>query len=69
MRRLKLLKKLTTIFQPIYQILQGVLLLVKQKKEARQNILEALALHLEGLKEDGLTIPLPASEADYVVAQ
>ncbi|MDO9536121.1 MAG: type II toxin-antitoxin system HicB family antitoxin [Bacillota bacterium] len=40
----------------------------KTKEEARQNIVEALGLHLEGLMEDGLPVPEPSSEADYVVA-
>ncbi|MEW5919848.1 MAG: type II toxin-antitoxin system HicB family antitoxin [Bacillota bacterium] len=41
----------------------------KTKEEARQKIVEALVLHLEGLVEDGLPVPEPSSEADYVVAQ
>lgn len=36
--------------------------------EVRQNISEAIELHLEGLREDGLPIPEPTSLADYVEA-
>ena len=32
--------------------------------EAEREIQEAIALHLEGLREDGLPIPMPASVVD-----
>jgi len=57
-----------TIFLPICRI-PGCVATGKTKEEARQNILEALSLHLEGLREDGLPIPPPSAEADYVGAQ
>lgn len=34
--------------------------------EAEQAIREAIALHLSGLREDGLPIPVPSSQVDYV---
>ncbi len=34
--------------------------------EAEQSIREAIALHLSGLREDGLPIPAPSSQVDYV---
>ncbi len=34
--------------------------------EAEREIQEAIALHLEGLREDGLPIPMPASVVEYV---
>lgn len=34
--------------------------------EAEREIQEAIALHLEGLREDGLPIPIPASVVEYV---
>ena len=40
----------------------------KTIKEAKKNITEALAMHLEGLAEDGLTSPRPKAKADYVAA-
>lgn len=33
-----------------------------------RNIRLAIALHLEGMREDGDPIPAPSSEADYVEA-
>ncbi len=41
----------------------------KTRDEARQNVVDALELHIEGLMEDGLPIPTPKSEADYIVAE
>ena len=35
-------------------------------EEAKKNITEALAMHLQGLIEDGLSSPEPRAKADYV---
>jgi predicted RNase H-like HicB family nuclease len=35
-------------------------------EEAKAEIREAIAFHLEGMREDGLTIPKPSSWAEYV---
>jgi predicted RNase H-like HicB family nuclease len=37
------------------------------RDEAEQNMAEAIRVHLEGLKEDGLPIPSSTATADYVV--
>lgn len=37
-------------------------------EEVRQRMREAIELHLEGMREDGLPIPKPTSLADYVEA-
>jgi len=34
--------------------------------EAEENIREAIRLHIEGLVEDGLTVPEPASSTEYI---
>jgi len=34
--------------------------------EVEREIQEAIAFHVEGLREDGLPIPLPASVVEYV---
>lgn len=36
------------------------------RKEAEKNIKEAIRFHLEGLQEDGLSIPEPSSFTDYI---
>ena len=35
-------------------------------EEAEKSIREAIELHLEGMREDGATIPLPSSQVEYV---
>ena len=35
-------------------------------EEIRANLREAIELHVEGLREEGLPVPEPASEGDYV---
>lgn len=34
--------------------------------EVRRRLREAIAFHLEGMREDGLTIPEPSSTVDYL---
>lgn len=35
-------------------------------EETRQRMAEAIALHIQGLREDGLTVPEPSASADYI---
>ncbi len=49
---------------PIYQ---GALEWVIQKEETRENIAEAIRFHLEGMKAEGLVIPLPTTEAENLM--
>ncbi|MGA8706827.1 MAG: type II toxin-antitoxin system HicB family antitoxin [Steroidobacteraceae bacterium] len=35
-------------------------------EEAEQNIREAIAFHLDGMREDGTPIPPPSSRVNYV---
>lgn len=35
-------------------------------EEVKQQFIEALAFHFEGLQEDNEPIPIPSSEIDYV---
>jgi len=37
------------------------------REDAEKNMYEAIRLHIEGLKEDGLPIPSSTSSADYMV--
>ncbi len=36
------------------------------RDEAEKNIREAISFHIEGLREDGLPLPEPASFTEYV---
>ena len=46
--------------------LPGCIATGSTRKEAEDNIREAISLHIEGLKEDGLAIPEPASSTEYI---
>ena len=46
--------------------LPGCVATGKTKAEVEKRIREAITLHLEGLAEDGLPIPEPSSEVEYV---
>ena len=37
-------------------------------QEVEVNIREAIRMHIDGLKEDRLTVPEPTSRAEYIVA-
>jgi len=46
--------------------LPGLGIVAETREEARQLIAEGVALHIAGLKEDGLPVPEPNSFADSV---
>ena len=69
MKYLVVIEKANANYSAYLPDLPGCIATGKSKEEARQNIIEALAIHIEGLKEDGLPVPEPASEADYIAAQ
>ncbi len=37
-------------------------------EEAKQNLQEAIRFHIEGLEEDGLTVPGPSAVCQYIEA-
>ena len=46
--------------------LPGCVATGKTREETAQNIREAIAFHLEGLREDGIPIPEPQTAAEFV---
>ncbi|MBT8052832.1 MAG: type II toxin-antitoxin system HicB family antitoxin [Xanthomonadales bacterium] len=46
--------------------LQGCVATGSTIEDVEKKIREAIEFHLEGLKEDGLLIPIPSSSVDYV---
>jgi predicted RNase H-like HicB family nuclease len=46
--------------------LPGCMVVGETRDEAKQLIQEAIEFHLEGLKEEGLAIPEPASSSELV---
>ena len=43
--------------------LPGCVSTARTRREVEQNMTEAIAFHIDGLKEEGLPIPQPRSEA------
>jgi predicted RNase H-like HicB family nuclease len=48
--------------------LPGCIATGKTLDELRRNMSEAIELHLQGMREDGLPIPKPTTLADYIEA-
>ena len=46
--------------------LSGCVATGKTKPEVTQNVREAIAFHIEGLREDGLPVPEPQTSAEFV---
>ena len=46
--------------------LPGCVATGKTREETAQNIREAIAFHLEGLREDGMPVPEPQTSAEFV---
>jgi len=46
--------------------LPGCIATGKTRREVERLIRDAIELHLEGLREDGLTVPEPSSSVEYV---
>lgn len=44
----------------------GCIAIGDTRREVKKLIKEAIQFHLEGLKEDGLDVPVPRSEAEYL---
>ena len=49
-------------------IFPAALPLVRQSMKVEGEIREAIRFHIEGLRADGLPVPVPTSIADYVDA-
>ncbi len=46
--------------------LPGCVAVGETREEALQLIREAIEFHIDGLKEDGLPVPAPSSEGEFV---
>ncbi len=47
--------------------LPGCVAVGKTRREVKKNMHEAISFHIEGMIEDGLTIPKPQSSASYLL--
>jgi len=66
MRYAVVIEKGPTSYGAYVPDLPGCVAVGKTSKEVRRLITEAVVLHLEGMREDGLPIPEPESECEYV---
>jgi len=58
-----------TTFLPTFPIFLDVITTGKTVEEIERNMREAIALHLEGMMEDGEPIPEPTTSVSYVELQ
>lgn len=68
MRYAVVIEKANGNFSAYVPDLPGCVATGETVKAVEQEIREAIRFHIEGLKADGLTVPKPASIADYVEA-
>ncbi|MCY3021153.1 MAG: type II toxin-antitoxin system HicB family antitoxin [Planctomycetota bacterium] len=66
MRYAVVIEKGPTSFGAYVPDLPGCVAVAKTRAEAQKLIREAIAFHLEGLKEDGQPIPKPAAKVEYL---
>ena len=66
MRYLTIIEKANHNYSAYLPDIPGCIATGETIKEAKKNITEALAMHLRGLIEDGLSSPEPKARADYV---
>jgi len=66
MRYAVIIEKGPTSYGAYVPDLPGCVAVGKSASEVKKLISEAVSLHLEGLREDGLPIPNPATECEYV---
>jgi predicted RNase H-like HicB family nuclease len=66
MRYAILIEKSDTGYGAYVPDLPGCVALGETLEETEKLIKEAVEFHIEGLREDGLTVPIPSSVAEYV---
>lgn len=68
MKYLVVIEKAESNYAAYIPDLPGCIATGSTLSELRQNITDAVAMHLEGLREDGLPIPEPQTQAEFVEA-
>lgn len=68
MRYAVVIEKAEENFSAYVPDLPGCVATAPTVKDVEREIREAIRLHLEGMKEDGVSIPQPTSLAEYVEA-
>ena len=68
MKYLVVIEKAESNYAAYIPDLPGCIATAATLDELQQNIRSALAMHLEGLREDGLPVPEPQTQAEFVEA-
>ena len=66
MRYAVVIEKGPTSYGAYVPDLPGCVAVAESVSEVKRLISQAIPLHLEGLREDGLPVPEPSSECEYV---
>ncbi|MBK8132414.1 MAG: type II toxin-antitoxin system HicB family antitoxin [Gammaproteobacteria bacterium] len=66
MRYAIVIEKATSNYSAYVPDLPGCVATGQTIEETEQQIREAIELHLQGLREDGLPVPSPQSQVEYV---
>jgi len=68
MKYLVVVEKVGNNFSAYLPDLPGCVATGATSEDVQQNIREAVAMHIEGLREDGLPVPEPQTQAEFVEA-
>ena len=68
-RFLIVVEKTTTGFSAYPPDIPGCIATGRSRAQIRRRMEEAIAMHLQGLEEDGLAAPRPSASALYVTAR
>lgn len=66
MQYLIVIEKTTTGYSAYSPDLDGCVTTGQTKEEVEQNMREAIAFHLDGLRQEGYSVPPPSSYSTYV---
>ena len=66
MKYLIILEKTSTGYSAYSPDLPGCISAGDTAKETEANMREAIEFHIEGMREEGLSIPIPQSRASYI---
>ena len=66
MRYAIVIEQAGTNYSPYVPDLPGCVASGSSIADVETRIREAIAFHLDGLREDGLPLPMPSSQVDYV---
>jgi predicted RNase H-like HicB family nuclease len=66
MQYLIVIEKTATGYSAYSPDLDGCIATGSTKQEVEQNMREAIEFHLEGLRDEGYTVPQPSSYSTYV---